>query len=418
MSQGITLVAADKTTNKTYTAFGLCPPGLSHEQFIGAKNNDSTAIVKPVVAFYPNQKSNTHLNTSGYPVIFSSIICQDDNGNLQKTVVAKEAADAELTKLTSRYKVLRYNGTSYTDVTEDATINMMASSSDKLYVGCNEIIPCLKMEFSTPGSYTGFAYKISQSDNTFNTPPVDATDGTSETTSDGVVDLGTVTEAEWQKCILSGFNMYWIEFSCTAVTTQAVLDVLYWEYNYQLPYVCLLGTGLYYDKTASYTPVTPYAEYCNMGRIVFDADPCASPGNTLSGAFNYKNPQPGTYLLTFSNINTTAKTANCQVNAGSDIGIRIDSVTIHENIVPGMKLIFSSGLTATDTATIEISESVKWDWYALPDGSVPGTYQNKDLELPDIAAGDIEMFYHKNIPSSTATTTKNKQSGIVFIYET
>jgi len=423
MPQGITFVAADEITDKTYTEFGLCQPGLSADQLIGAKNNDATPVVAPIVAFYPNQQNGTHLNTGGsYPVVFSRIVCQDDNGNMQATDVLKESADAVCTKLENRYTIFKYNGTSFeTSDYSTGNIPLPTTINEIVYFLTDYIIPVFHGEFDTFGSYENL---IIERWNGTEWTATGITDGTLGATQDGNIDLGSLTLANHPKveeAINGKFGHAW-RIRCTgAITTPAVMDIAYYEYEWELEYCCLLGVGKYYDKTPgtpdTYSEVTPTNEYANMGRINFNTNPLNDPGNSLAAEYSYKIPQPGTYLLTFSNVNTTALTASCQVNGGSNIGIRIDSVTRHANIIQGMEFIFSSGLTNSGTATIEISESVKWDWYALPDGAAPGTYQNKDMELPNIPAGEIEMFYHKNDPPNFVTTTKNKQSGLMFVYE-
>ncbi len=245
------------------------------------------------------------------------------------------------------------------------------------------------------------------------------TDGTLGSTQDGDINLGSITPANHPKVQVNGKYGHAFRIGCSSVTTQAILDVAYWQWNYELEKCALLGNALFYDKTVGgdYTAVTPYAQYPNRGRVVFDADPLFA-GSSLKAAYSYKNPQPGDYDLTFSDINTTAKTAKCQVNGGSDIGITCDNKTPNYQVIPGMYLIFNNAsvLSDTDTTTIPISESIKYLNYAKDTGAGPDTYYNGDLTLNSTPVNGNRTFYHGYFPDIDVDCTKNTQYTRIIAY--
>lgn len=406
MASNLTLTDTDLVTALSYLNLGTVTPGKTTEKLIGVKNNTASTLENITSRFFPGLKNNFTLNTSGTPVVSTSVIKRTEAGTDQIVQVAKEDIDAELTARTARDYCFLYNGSTYTDYST-GNVSFMNGSTHKVYIGADELFRAIKFEFSTPGSYTGLAFKY-WNGTAWTALPGDKTDGTSSLTSDGVLFLGTLTPSLWVKKTVYGVSAYWIEVSCTAVTTQAVADVLYWTYVYSLPYNCLWGTGTYYEKsddaTPTYTERTPIYEYASNGLVVYNSEPNTDTANhSMVGAFYYKTPQPGTYLLTFPTTST------CSVNGGSAVSITADGSTSNTNVIPGLSIVFSASLADTDTATVTVSNTAKYVWYATNSSGTPGTYQNSDLNIGSIAADAVTGIWIKLQPPAEEAVADNLQ---------
>ncbi len=400
----IGLLKGDLSGTENLSDNGVVIPGMSSEEKLVLTNQDADAIL----SFFPSMQNNAYQNTSGNAVTFADVICIDDNDNIQKTDVARSDADADCTQLAERGKIYRYTGSGF-DATDYSTgdVPLMNGATHYVYFLSDYLIPVFHCEFKTFGVYADWV--IERWNGTAWTA-TGITDGTLGSTQDGDVNLGSITPANHPKVRVNGKYGHAFRIGCSGVTTQAILDVAYWQWNYELKKCALLGEAIFYDKTAGgvYSEVTPWAQYSNWGRVVFNADPLAA-GSSLKAAYSYKNPQPGDYNLTFSDINTTAKTAKCQVNGGSDIGITCDNKTPNYQVIPGMYLIFNNAsvLAVTDTTTISISESIKYLYYAKDTGAGPDTYYNGDLTLDDTPVNGNRTFYHGYFPPLAVDCTKN-----------
>jgi len=82
------------------------------------------------------------------------------------------------------------------------------------------------------------------------------------------------------------------------------------------------------------------------GQIIFTSPNLSS--DVIQASYTRKLPTVGVYNLTFPT------TSSCKVNGGSSITIVADGITANTNVISGVSIVFSSGLTTGDTATITI----------------------------------------------------------------
>ena len=419
MGNYLALTSSDLATEISYYLFGDLGAGKLLDTLFGIKDKTGEGVNNVYGRIFPNLKNRVVTNNVEYPIYAAFVLRKDNNGVLQLTTVAREDANAVLTKRTEREGCYLYNGTSYIDKTATATIPFPTSASEKVYFGCDFPYRSLHLEFSTFGSYTGLAFKYwDATDLAWKELPIDYSDGTSGTTQDGNLNLGTLTWDDlWIKKKISAKRMLWIEVSCTAVATPAVADVAYWDYTYDFPKHFIYGQPLYYEKDDEVSPgytdplATQVYDYCNMGRVVFDAEPLSDPTNhSLVSAYQYKNPQAGTYNFTF------ASATSCQVNGGTAFTFIANPAVSNYVAIPGMDIRFNTGITASSTATAEVSEALKYLFYALPNGSVAGTYQNKDISIGNILADAVNGLYIRFAPPVTVNLTKNSNN-IHFFFE-
>lgn len=386
---------------------GAIPPGNENADIkYGIKNNGSSAVV-PIVSFYPGLVDGQHSNTSGNAISSVRVVRASLAGILKTVSIVKEDSGNELVEFTDRGKVfLKSAGGSFTDYST-GDVSFMADPGDYLYIGFNEILRNYNFEFSTPGSYSDFAWKYSdaEDEDSFTAMPGDYSDGTTGTTINGILALGTLTPALWKKTTINGYRMYWLRAECSAVTTQSIADLLTPKYVYSLPHQFIEGLTSVYEKddgvTPGYSDLTSNITYdlANLGMVIFNSDPLSDPAHTLVGEYSYKIPQEGTYNLTFPS------TITCSVNGGSAVGITADGSYKNINVIPGLEIVFNSGIAISNTATIEIADGLKYSWYAEDSGGSPGTYQNKDLTLASTGAGETTYFHYKQEPWVDVETT-------------
>ncbi|OQA16919.1 MAG: hypothetical protein BWY64_02378 [bacterium ADurb.Bin363] len=212
--------------------------------------------------------------------------------------------------------------------------------------------------------------------------------------------------------------MFWIRVECSTRTTRAESDVLHWTWVYNYPHHFLLGSADIYTKSDDTTPVYTdirgeiVYDYPNLGWVVFDNNPiAANPTYSIVGEYSYKLPQSGEYTLDFPTDST------CQVNGGVVKGIIADGKYIHTNIIDGLELVFTDNVQELNQAFIEISDALKYTWYAPDLDDSPGTYQNSDLTLASIASGEVGYFWLKQAPHVSVDTDDNTREVEAFAYE-
>ena len=392
--------------------FDVIAQGYDSEKMFGLKNVTTSTINNVYLRFFPGIKGNNAQNTTGYSVKNAFVIRMKSSGEVQKIAVDKDDAAGELTLSTARGKAFIENTGVFTDYST-GNISMMDSSSDVFYMGCDDPYCGIYFEFSTPGNYTGIDFEYWNGSAW--TDMAGHTDGTSNLTVDGYLDLGSTVLAAWDKTPINGFNMYWIRIKCSAKTTQAVSDVCYWAYNYLTDYSFIYDVPIIYkkstDATPVYTDVTSSAiySYHNKGLYCFDAEPYDSAGGELLLAtYSYKIPQKGTYAFTYPSSST------CQVNAGATIPIVADGSTFCSNVIGGLTILFYTGIEVTYQATIEVSDALESCFLALDSTGTPGTYTNGDLNLGNITSNDTVYFWIKFCPGVTLTETTNTRYVSIF----
>ncbi len=386
--------------------YGIVSPGEVKSKEIKLENNTSETIEDIDFCPFPGLISDTFentINTDGDSVQSVRVVRETTGGTLQTVSIAKEDSGSEITAYEERVYCFEYLSSVYT-ARNTGSVNFMAIAGDKVYLGCNERIFNINVTISTPGSYTGFAIKYNNG--TSFVAFAGATDGTSGLTGSGIIQLDKASVALWRKSKVNGKWAYWVEFSCTAVTTQAVASDMYWEYAYNLPKHFIKGEGTYYTKsdaaTPTYAEVTPDYIYGNMGRIVFFDNPLAGiPTYTLHAEIDYKIPQAGTYQIDVDSTSTVT------VNGGSPIGVSLITGNKNYNIIPGLEIVLKTTLTVSNQAVINISEMLKHLWVSLDD--TYNNYSNNDLDCSDLATGSSVPVYTKYIPDVDCAEADNER---------
>lgn len=400
-------------TNLTSKLLGKLKPGKILTQELRAVNNTDYTLLDIVAEFWTGLQNNSHLNTSGLPINTSRIIRSNYTGTKQVVHVDEVDADAELTLRTTRDKVFLYDGSSvYTDYTS-GNVYCVADTNDYLYIGQEVINRNINFAVSggTAGSYGALTFEFSddEDDGTSFTACTGVVDGTSGFTVDGNVYVGDLTQSTWKRATVNGYCLYWIRVKAASVTTQAIFDVLHPNHIYVSSYSCIYDRFTCYTKSSDPTPVyaaaNPTFTYENRGWVSYASDPTAGGTLDIVADFYYKIPQPGTYLLTFPS------TTSCSVNGASAVTINPDGITKSLNVIPGIEIIFNTSLTTSDTATIVVSDTLKYMYYADDSGGSPGTWQAYDYTVGDIDVDDYETFHIKlemdlSLSSLTALNTR------------
>lgn len=389
------------------------PPGKSIEKMLGIKNNTSYDLTSIIASFWPGMRNNQVVNTIGSPVSAASVIVNDYTGNMQVVSVAETDSEGELTEYSTRGPCYLFDGSStYTNYTS-GSVSCMADTDDVLLIGFQFPHRNIRMEFSAFGSYGALTFEKTISTG-WGALPGSAVDGTNGFSQDGNIYLGDSVETTWVRTTINGVGAYWIRVSAASVTTQAVADVLHDLYVYQHDYPCLFGQGVYYsfDGATSWVQIYPNFEYSNMGIVAFNTDPTASGTLAVHSNYSYKVPSPGTYNLTFSYSSGWL----VSVNGGANISVTADGSYVNRNIISGLGIVLSSGITASDTATFYISDFVEYLWYADDSGGSPGTWQNYDYTIGDIDSEETIPFWIKIEPFSTVDIALNLRYLIQYAY--
>ena len=415
MAVVFTFYDSDSVTPLSVLNLSSLRPGKTLEKklYVSA----SADVENAYISFFAGLKNKTVVNTVNSPVSYSRVMKQDTAGNIMKVDVAKETANGELTKKTSRIKALFYNGSTYADVSL-GSVTFPKNTTEKLYIGCDYIYRNIYSNQTTPDGGSGLVFKYYTT--SFVALPGDSVDGTSGQTIPGTYFLGTLTYDIWNKCKINGEYKYWIEVSrTTTTTTPAVCDVLYWDNVFQFYKPCLFGEPTLYVKSADVTPI--YTEntnavyiYGNLGEVVYDDNPLGA-GEDLTADFSYKLPEISTSESTIVFNSST----ECSVDSGPGITVVSDGETDNTNVISGINFRFNNTSDYGDTFTALITELLKHLWYATDNSGTPNTYQNFDLFLTSyLYADSIEPFWIKFTPPSNMSTLLNSQCVSAYCYGT
>jgi len=290
------LTDSDLETSISDVAWPTTPGGKSADKKVGYKNNSDSAIENVEAAQWPAPVSNQAVGT----IIKSmKVIPMNVSGDKAVTSHVKEDAEAVATLLELRDKVLRHDGSSWYTY-DTGNVTFMGATGDTLYLLFNDITRKVIMEFLQAGSYTGVTFQI-WSGSAWTALPTGWSDGTNGLSQDGELDLGPVDETNWAKTTIHGFNAYPLKITCTGIITQAIADVLYYGYCFELSKCFILGTPTaYYRKQAGPAYVLASdadIELSNKGSFIYHTTPL-SAGEELAIEYSAKNPQPADYEIT------------------------------------------------------------------------------------------------------------------------
>ena len=394
-------------------SMGECDPGESVSQDIDVTNVYTAAIENVMARIFP-EKEDLRI-ASGSNILYAHVLRADTENNLQKTQIYKESAEA-LTEKQSRGKCFLWNGISFTDYSS-GNVYFPADSSSKLYIGFDEKVPNLLAEFDTNGSYTGFQVGYSNGNYDWDDPSgwtaITGTEGTSGTTLNGEVALASADISSWEKITVNNQKMYFLEVSCTGVSAQAIADVLYWAYVYDLPHSCLVDTGSYYLRSDAATPVcslisSGYLEYPGIGMIAFYSDPLALyPTYDIVGQYAHKNPQPGLWEIDYPS-ETSCRWRKDGGAWSDEIGITADGETEHLDVILGFNFIFRSTIDTDEETQIQISEAAKYFW-------IEG--ENKDYNCGTIDSGDSETITLEYLPPIDVSASTNTNGAQLLLHK-
>jgi hypothetical protein len=397
---------------------GYCDPGSVKSltlQYQNISGKDLTGVIRYP---FPGKVNDDFENNVNAPIANADIIKQTNRGVNQVATIAKEDGGAALTAFTGRVKCLEYISGVWT-VRDTGAVNFPAAPGDRVYILCNEKILNLYYNPGTAGVYTtlnikiwtGAAWAI----------PAGLTNGTSNLSVEGRINLLTSDAATWEKVqIFDTTNdmVYWayaVEISSPdASPTQAISTTtgFQWDYVYDLPKHFLLDTGLYYLKPPDanpYIPVTPDYEFPNLGRIVFQDDPFAVYTTySLVCEITYKLPQSGSYVIDATGANAVTVTidgGSPSAPIGVQTGINPNTGLYYQNtnIISGISIGLNA-LTSGDQGTIPISELLKYLYQSLDDI----TFINADLPLGDIDDNDSVTVYSEFRPPIDSVEGENE----------
>ena len=180
-------------------------------------------------------------------------------------------------------------------------------------------------------------------------------------------------------------------------------DSVYTVYTFTYP-LWYYGAGTIIKKNAV-TISSGFTINYNMGTVTFTSPNLST--DVITGTYTYKTPVVGTYNLTFPTTGT------CSVNGATAVSIIADSATENNNVISGLTIIISSGLTTADTATIIISDMGKWGKVAPDSGGSPGSWVTRDYNLGNIAASAMTPFWIKlSVPSDAGSTGNTRHLNV------
>ena len=415
MSDDFVLVADDGVTELNYIDSGTTPPGEDFLLKVGYKNVTADKRISIENVWCPDMVGHTFNNTGGkFPLLFASIIKQDENDNWQvNSVDETDPVLGKLTAIQERNKCFRFNGATgnFTDFST-GNITFMQAVTDYVIFGVNEWTKNLYIEIDTAGNWVGFVWEY-WNGIAWTSLPGDAVDGTSGLTVSGNLFLGTITQTLWQKYYQNAYRMLWVRCKAPGgIVTPAVATDAYWNYVYDTPLPFIKGVGAYSDcdeaGTAIYTPVTPAFEYPAMGRVVFDTDPLLGVGHTLRATYQAKNPPAGLYEFTFQSCSSTTQTGQVMVNAGDPIGISFTPGQYMRSVIAGMIMAFAYDLADDNLANLTISQALKYLWFAEDAGVTPTEFTNGDFTFAStIDPDEVNYFWVKYSPPVDYPTNEN-----------
>lgn len=410
----ITLLNTDQVEELISLPLSRLGPGRVDEKLLGVQNKFSSELVDLRLAWWPDIETGQFENTTGSPIVSAAVLVEE-NQTKKTTEVAREDSDGLLTQRTTRDPVIRYDSGAddYYKYYPSGDILMMAAAGDYVYFLFEFPVRNMWCEVKTAGSYGSRTWEKGIASGWSSFTP---TDNTSGFTVDGNIDFGAGIATNWVRKTIFGVTGYPIRVKAASVTTQAELDVCYANYVYNLPKCCLFGQGDYYSYNGvdTYTAAPPDFEYAGHGIIAYNSDPLTADVS-LHANYIYKDPQPGVYELTFSESGGQWK---CSVNGGADINITANGSYINKNVIPGMGIVFSSGITTSDEGKITISPALCSLWFAQDSGGSPDTFENNDIVLvASLASEATHSFWIKREHFSTADVTKNDYYFKTFFYE-
>lgn len=410
----IALLNSDQAEELISLPLSRIGPGRIDEKKLGVKNKFSSELIDLKLAWWPDLENGTFINSVGSPIVSAAVLVEE-NQTKKTTSVLREDTDGQLSQRTTRDPVIRYDSVAddYYTYYPTGDILMMAAAGDYMYFLFEFPVRNLWGEVKTPGNYGTLSWEKSISSGWSSITP---TDNMSGFTVDGNIDFGAGVETSWVRTTIKGVTGYGIRVKAASVTIQAELDVCYANFVYDLPKCLLFGKGDYYSKSSggSYSPVTPDFEYPGHGIIAFNSDPLTA-AVSLHANYTYKNPQPKEYALTFSESGGQWK---CSVDGGSAIDITANGTYVNKQLISGVGIVFSSGITTSDQAKIPVSPSLKSLWFAQDSGGSPSTFENNDITLvASLVADGTHPFWMKREHFSTADVTKNDYYCKTFFYE-
>lgn len=405
----IKLLKSDGVTSESTKDVGTLAPG-SITEIVNCLQNTGADTIKDIYAeFFNNMKDDRVENISGKPVLDVIVKRCNHRGIPYTTLIEETSANAEFVSDSIMPKILRKSSSgTYTELSS-YPITLLSEATEKILIGFNYIVKNLSFTLSTLGVYTDFLIKFSNGSDSYVSPVSGFSDGTSGNSQSGIIFFGAIDETMWKKQKEDGFNMYWIELSCSTVTTPAVATSIIQKYvlkNINGDSGFYKSAEFYRKSGSTYTLYTPAIEYLNKGIIVYDSDPFGGGTYTIFGRYYRKNPAPGEYTLTFQ----TSPLAVI-VNSGSPVEIIADGNTYNEDIIPGIDVKFNTTITSSSQALITILDVLKYIDYAKDDGSGNAqTYQNKDMVVVDqLTSNSVGTFHWRfNFPIDISSDTNQK----------